>query len=98
MNELLPSNSPIQACLSNSTPLVHTTMQQQNSTMLIPWTDHPALVVLVRSSETPEVSVVEEALDRYREFLKQWRAMHEQNQKAVTEKPEENPSAGGSER
>ncbi|MBU73745.1 potassium channel family protein, partial [Spongiibacter sp.] len=31
------------------------------------------LIVLVRSSETPEVSVVEEALDRYREFLKQWR-------------------------
>jgi len=56
------------------------------------------LIVLVRSSETPEVSVVEEALDRYREFLKQWRAMHEQNEKAVTEKPEENPSAGGSER
>jgi len=56
------------------------------------------LIVLVSSSETPEVSVVEEALDRYREFLKQWRAMHEQNQKAVTEKPEENPSAGGSER
>ena len=56
------------------------------------------LIVLVRSSETPEVSVVEEALDRYREFLTQWRAMHEQNEKAVTEKPEENPSAGGSER
>jgi len=56
------------------------------------------LIVLVSSSETPEVSVVEEALDRYREFLKQWRAMHEQNEKAVTEKPEENPSAGGSER
>ncbi len=56
------------------------------------------LIVLVSSSETPEVSVVEEALDRYREFLKQWRAMHEQNQKAATEKPEENPSAGGSER
>ncbi len=56
------------------------------------------LIVLVSSSETPEVSVVEEALDRYREFLKQWRAMHEQNQKAATGKPEENPSAGGSER
>lgn len=56
------------------------------------------LIVLVRSSETPEVSVVEEALDRYREFLKQWRTMHEQNQKASTESSEEPPSAGGSER
>lgn len=56
------------------------------------------LIVLVRSSETPEVSVVEEALDRYREFLKQWRTMHEQNQKAATERSEEPPSAGGSER
>lgn len=56
------------------------------------------LIVLVRSSETPEVSVVEEALDRYREFLKQWRTMHEQNQKAATESSEEPPSAGGSER
>jgi len=42
--------------------------------------------------------VVEEALDRYREFLKQWRTMHEQNQKAATESSEEPPSAGGSER
>lgn len=56
------------------------------------------LIVLVRSSETPEVFVVEEALDRYREFLKQWRTMHEQNQKAATESSEEPPSAGGSER
>lgn len=56
------------------------------------------LIVLVRSSETPEVSVVEEALDRYREFLKQWRTMHEQNQKAATESSEEPPSAVGSER
>jgi voltage-gated potassium channel len=56
------------------------------------------LIVLVRSSETPEVSVVEEALDRYWEFLKQWRTMHEQNQKAATESSEEPPSAGGSER
>jgi len=56
------------------------------------------LIVLVRSSETPEVSVVEEALDRYREFLKQWRTMHEQNQKAATDSSEEPPSAGGSER
>ncbi|WP_372987428.1 potassium channel protein [Marinobacter sp.] len=34
------------------------------------------LIVLVRSSDTPDVSIVEEALDRYREFLKQWRGMH----------------------
>ena len=32
------------------------------------------LIVLVKSSETPEVSVVQEALERYRAFLKQWRA------------------------
>lgn len=32
------------------------------------------LIVLVKSSETPDVSVVEEALERYRVFLKQWRA------------------------
>ena len=38
------------------------------------------LIVLVRSAETPEVSVVEEALDRYREFLAQWRTMHKQNE------------------
>ncbi len=31
------------------------------------------LIVLVKSTETPEVSVVEEALERYRVFLKQWR-------------------------
>ncbi|WP_051146685.1 potassium channel protein [Marinobacter daepoensis] len=36
------------------------------------------LIVLVRSSETPDVSVVEEALDRYRDFLIQWRALHEE--------------------
>ncbi|WP_372965593.1 ion channel [Marinobacter sp.] len=33
------------------------------------------LIVLVSSSETPSVSVVEEALDRYREFLKKWREL-----------------------
>lgn len=32
------------------------------------------LIVLVKSSETPDVSVVEEALERYRTFLKQWRS------------------------
>lgn len=31
------------------------------------------LIVLVKSSETAEVSTVEEALERYRKFLKQWR-------------------------
>ncbi|WP_417548242.1 ion channel [Marinobacter segnicrescens] len=35
------------------------------------------LIVLVKSSETPDVSVVEEALDRYRQFLEKWHAMHE---------------------
>lgn len=44
------------------------------------------LIVLVRSTDTPEVSVVEEALDRYRDFLAQWRSMHEKNeQKAAAE-------------
>ena len=38
------------------------------------------LIVLVRSGDTPDVSVVEEALERYREFLAQWRVMHEQNE------------------
>ncbi|GHD48917.1 voltage-gated potassium channel [Marinobacter persicus] len=38
------------------------------------------LIVLVRSADTPDVSVVEEALERYREFLAQWRVMHEQNE------------------
>ncbi|WP_138438179.1 potassium channel family protein [Marinobacter shengliensis] len=47
------------------------------------------LIVLVRSTDTPSVSVVEEALDRYREFLKQWRDLHnhnEQTSEAVTPK------------
>lgn len=39
------------------------------------------LIVLVRSTDTPEVSVVEEALERYREFLKQWRELQD-NSKA----------------
>ncbi|MGF2736630.1 potassium channel family protein [Marinobacter sp. DUT-1] len=34
------------------------------------------LIVLVKSTDTPSVEVVEEALGRYREFLKQWRGMH----------------------
>ncbi|MGM0571937.1 potassium channel family protein [Marinobacter sp.] len=35
------------------------------------------LIVLVKSSETPDVSVVEEALERYRQFLEKWHTMHE---------------------
>lgn len=35
------------------------------------------LIVLVKSSETPDLSVVEEALERYRQFLETWQAMHE---------------------
>ncbi|MGM0954051.1 MAG: potassium channel family protein [Pseudomonadota bacterium] len=46
------------------------------------------LIVLVRSNETPDVSVVEEALERYRVFLAQWRAMHDENE-AAREKQEE---------
>ncbi|MBJ6138739.1 potassium channel family protein [Marinobacter litoralis] len=33
------------------------------------------LIVLVSSSDTPTVTVVEEALDRYRAFLKKWREL-----------------------
>lgn len=40
------------------------------------------LIVLVRSNDTPDVSVVEEALDRYREFLKQWRTLREEKNAA----------------
>jgi voltage-gated potassium channel len=48
------------------------------------------LIVLVRSTDTPSVSVVEEALDRYREFLKQWRDLHNDNeQTAETMTPKE---------
>lgn len=35
------------------------------------------LIVLVKSSETPALHVVEEALERYRHFLEKWQAMHE---------------------
>ena len=35
------------------------------------------LIVLVSSSDTPTVTVVEEALDRYREFLKKWRELQD---------------------
>jgi len=41
------------------------------------------LIVLVRSTNTPSVSVVEEALDRYREFLKQWREVHNDNEQTA---------------
>lgn len=37
------------------------------------------LIVLVKSSETPEVDVVEEALDRYRQFLEKWHHLHDQS-------------------
>ncbi|MGC8120913.1 ion channel [Marinobacter sp. VGCF2001] len=55
------------------------------------------LIVLVRSSETPEVSVVEEALDRYREFLVRWREMHEENQKASSSQTDNDNSVAGGE-
>lgn len=37
------------------------------------------LIVLVRSNNTPDVAVVEEALERYREFLKQWRQIQDKS-------------------
>ncbi|KPQ01944.1 potassium channel family protein [Marinobacter sp. HL-58] len=36
------------------------------------------LIVLVKSSETPDVGVVEEALARYREFIKKWHELQDQ--------------------
>jgi voltage-gated potassium channel len=51
------------------------------------------LIVLVKSAATPEVSVVEEALERYRVFLKQWRA-HSAAPEAGEAEPEKNNSPG----
>ena len=51
------------------------------------------LIVLVKSAETPEVSVVEEALERYRVFLKQWRA-HSAAQETGEAEPEKNNTPG----
>lgn len=36
------------------------------------------LIVIVKSIQTPDVSVVEEALDRYREFIKKWHDLQDQ--------------------
>ena len=35
------------------------------------------MIVLVKSSETPSVEVVEEALDNYRSFLKKWHRLQD---------------------
>ncbi|HET8800814.1 MAG TPA: potassium channel family protein [Marinobacter sp.] len=37
------------------------------------------LIVLVKSTDTPDVQIVQEALDRYRDFLRRW---HEKNDEA----------------
>ncbi|MCK5864609.1 ion channel [Marinobacter adhaerens] len=50
------------------------------------------LIVLVKSAETPEVSVVEEALERYRAFLKQWRADAAARETGEAEEPAKNNS------
>ncbi|MBW3228401.1 ion channel [Marinobacter adhaerens] len=50
------------------------------------------LIVLVKSAETPEVSVVEEALERYRVFLKQWRAHAAARETGEAEEPAKNNS------
>jgi voltage-gated potassium channel len=50
------------------------------------------LIVLVKSAETPDVTVVEEALERYRVFLKQWRA-HSAAQETGEAEPSKNSSA-----
>jgi len=49
------------------------------------------LIVLVKSSETPEVSVVQEALERYRAFLKQWRAHSAEQETGEAEPSKNNP-------
>lgn len=38
------------------------------------------LIVLVKSQETPEVEVIEEALERYRQFVQKWHAMHDREE------------------
>ncbi|SNB57723.1 voltage-gated potassium channel [Marinobacter sp. es.042] len=50
------------------------------------------LIVLVKSAETPEVSVVEEALERYRAFLKQWRADAAARETGEADEPAKNNS------
>ncbi|MDL0433325.1 potassium channel family protein [Marinobacter sp. TBZ242] len=48
------------------------------------------LIVLVKSSETPDVGVVEEALARYREFIKKWHDLQDQaaEEEAIAERAE----------
>ncbi len=38
------------------------------------------LIVLVKSNDTPDVSIVEEALERYRRFLAKWQAIHDEHE------------------
>lgn len=57
-------------------------IDENNDVVCHPPTDQEVegkgLIVLVKSSETPDVSVVEEALDRYREFIKKWHDLQDQ--------------------
>lgn len=57
-------------------------IDENNEVVCHPPTDQEVegkgLIVLVKSSETPDVSVVEEALDRYREFIKKWHDLQDQ--------------------
>ncbi len=57
-------------------------IDENNEVVCHPPTDQEiegkGLIVLVKSSETPDVSVVEEALDRYREFIKKWHDLQDQ--------------------
>lgn len=57
-------------------------IDENNEVVCHPPTDQEiegkGLIVLVKSSETPDVSVVEEALERYREFIKKWHDLQDQ--------------------
>ncbi len=46
------------------------------------------LIVLVKSSDTPDVEVVEDALTRYREFIRKWHDLQDEaaEEEAIAEK------------
>ncbi len=41
------------------------------------------LIVLVKSTDTPDVTIVEQALSNYREFIHKWHSLQEDEEKAV---------------
>jgi hypothetical protein len=52
------------------------------------------LIVLVKSSETPGVELVEKALANYREFIQKWHTL--QDEQATKDHADEKPAAQGS--